>query len=236
MNIKMKTSFKKINTPWITEALEAKFDNAIQLLTPGCKIFGGSLRDLVADLPIEGDLDVLVPTSEFIALRKSFAESPNWILDKLIDTSSYNFKLDRLRVEKILNFKNISNKIVQLIKIKNEDRVLDDYEIILNNIKSVDIRCCGLMLDMEGNLLEVIEGAQQDCKDKALRLNPFVKNKCAKSKVTQRIEKLVKRGWTNFIVEDELVNDMIEAKVVENWATTLPFNFQIPDHLTFKHK
>jgi len=228
MQIKPKQSFKKIDMSWVTEALEAKFDDALQLLTPDCKIFGGSLRDLVADLPIEGDLDILVPASDFVSVRRNFAESPNWIIDELIDTTSYNFKLDRLRVEKVLNFKNISNKIVQLIKIKNEDRVLDDYELILNNIKSVDIRCCGLMLDMDGNLFEIIDGAHQDCKDKALRLNPFVKDKCAKSKVMKRIDKFVTRGWTNYITDEELVNDTIVAKVVENRQPILPFNFQAP--------
>ena len=232
MSVKQKATFKKIDMPWATEALEAKFDNALQLLTPNCKIFGGALRDLVANLPILGDLDILITSSEFATVRRAFAESPNWILDTSKSTETYQFtEFNRLRIAAVLNFKNVSNKVVQLIKIHNEDRVMEDDEIILNNIKSVDIRCCGLMLDMNNNLYEVVPGAYQDCKDKELKLNTIVKDKCNQNKIVERINKLVDRGWINLITDTELKllnivktnnlqNSDNSAELITAWAAT----------------
>lgn len=64
---------------WAQEAIIERFDQSIiNAMTPGSLIFGGTVRDIAAGMPLVGDLDIVVPKDEANAMMKALNESPKW--------------------------------------------------------------------------------------------------------------------------------------------------------------
>lgn len=64
---------------WIQEVITERFDQSIiNAMTENSLIFGGALRDIVAGVPLCGDLDIVVPQDESIALLTALHSSPKW--------------------------------------------------------------------------------------------------------------------------------------------------------------
>jgi len=67
-----------------------------------------------------------------------------------------------------------------------------------DHVGRVDFRCCGLAMDSQLRLWEVVDGAEADCVDLCLNLNPErIRAITAENVdcVKRRVVKLVSRGW-----------------------------------------
>ncbi len=196
-----------INVPWLIEALDEKFDDAISLLPDSCIIYGGAVRDLLAGLPIAGDLDIAVPHKQYNKLRQNLVDSIRWLVKSGNIPVPAGYKRPSARIiSNVTTFTNIIGDEIQLIQanpsnkftamanqLKYDSGVLD---IVLN----VDLRCSAIMVDVFGNAFEVLPGALEDCENRVLNFNEELNlREVYKKTIARRIQKLKNRGWKNNI-------------------------------------
>lgn len=99
-------------------------------------------------------------------------------------------------IQGVRTFINSSGQKLQIIIGKSNLFTLKEQSPILI-VKAVDFICCGIMMDIEGNVYEIVEGAKDDCVKKILRIN---KNADIKfHDLNKRIKKLTNRGWKSEI-------------------------------------
>lgn len=72
--------------------------------------------------------------------------------------------------------------------------VITIKELINLIIGKVDFACCGFAMYNNGVIKEVVEGAEEDCKNKVLRIHD-VDNVHSVQLLMERVEKLCSRGW-----------------------------------------
>lgn len=174
------------------EILEGLFDNAISIIegnSPHIRkdnnyLYGGAIRDLVANMPIKGDLDILTTESNYI--NKLFSYNPKW-------KKEINHTTNLLYASTVAKYINIHGKKIDIIGCTD----------ILAHILKTDLLCCCLLMTLDGRIYEMVEGALEDCLSKRLRTNPFDK-KIIKEKLKNRITKLEDRGWKSEINLDEI--------------------------------
>lgn len=70
------------NTGWVHETINEIFDGALELMTENSVVFGGAVRDCIANKPL-GDLDIAVSQEEYRAISKAIQTSPKWIAKNL---------------------------------------------------------------------------------------------------------------------------------------------------------
>jgi len=192
-----------IDTPWVIDVLDERFDDAISMLDSYCIIYGGAVRDALADIKIEGDLDILVPEWGIGAIYNNFSTSARWTECAKKNSGDANSSIGNL-ISKVYTFVNANNVEVQLISpLHLNSATLKDYPLdvdCISVVKAVDIRCCGVSMDTNGKVFEVVEGAFDDCQKKVLTLNikgPITKTKL--NHLSSRIKKFETRGWKNNI-------------------------------------
>jgi len=208
---KIKELFKNklIDAPWLLPCLEEKFDDTISMLTEDCLIYGGALRDILANQPIGGDLDIAVPHEHYPKLVQKFHDSARWVTKQAsipqLVPKGYRRPSARI-IANVITFINLSGEEIQLIQANpsKEKTVMDDNKSynsgVINIIVNVDLRCSGIMMDVFGNVYEVIFGALQDCEKFVLNFNEKLNIKeVYKQTIVGRIEKLMARGWKNNI-------------------------------------
>jgi len=228
MLVPEKHSYKKYRTiecPWVTDILQEKFDDAMSMLSEECVIYGGAVRDIFANLPISGDLDIAIPQKVFRGIDEKFRYSSRW-MDKVgqlsfrtrTDGGSANPTTTKKIISKVNTYHNNNGDTIQLIapELNHPHGVqgvaMELFDIVLN----VDIVCCGILSNIFGTVYEVLPGAIQDCKDKVLRFNNEIKvTKTSLKKLANRIAKLEKRGWTNKI-------NISKIKTIKEMPTTEP--------------
>lgn len=67
------------NLDWIQEVIAERFDQSIiNAMSDNSLIFGGALRDIVAVMPLHGDLDIAVPQTEVTQISILLHRSPKW--------------------------------------------------------------------------------------------------------------------------------------------------------------
>jgi hypothetical protein len=207
--VKELNSTVPINAPWLLESLDEKFDDAIRLLPDDCVIYGGSVRDLLAGLPIAGDLDIAVPYRRYAELRRYFSESVRWISKQgdipLLMPSDYKRPSARI-ISSVSTYTNITGEEIQLIQANKNDNItimsnqLQYNSGVLDIITNVDLRCSAVMMDVYGNAFEVLPGALEDCESKTLHFNEELNlQEVYKKIIAMRIRKLESRGWKNMI-------------------------------------
>jgi len=205
--LKELSTITPISANWILEALDEKFDDAISLLPDSCMIYGGAVRDLLANIPIGGDLDIVIPYNKYDKLRRIFNTSVRWIRKKEEQHNILSYKEIRSDIiNNVSTYTNFTGDVIQLIQaLPNSKNVIivDQYKFnlgVLNIITKTDIRCSAVMTDIYGNTFEVIKDALMDCKNKTLYLNTELDNKdINKQAILKRIQKLKARGWINKI-------------------------------------
>lgn len=69
----------ELDTPWVAETIDEVFDGAPELLSDNAVIFGGAIRDVIANMPLYGDLDIAVTEYEVGRISNTFSDSPKWI-------------------------------------------------------------------------------------------------------------------------------------------------------------
>lgn len=104
-------------------------------------------------------------------------------------------------IEEILTYETQNGAKVQIIVIKPKQISItsDGFDALLDVVRNVDIICCGIAMDKNGNVFEIVEGAYEDCKNKVLRFNKTSIETIDMDNFERRIKKLEKRGWTSEI-------------------------------------
>lgn len=111
-------------------------------------------------------------------------------------------------VSQVVAFKTVNGARVQIVESKGSEG--DPLEDALAVVRKVDFVFCGIGMDKYGRLLEVIEGAYDDCCQKIIRIaqyDPLIKP----NKLKQRFDKYTKRGWSLGISVDQAMIDLGEA-------------------------
>ena len=99
-------------------------------------------------------------------------------------------------VQSVRTFINSSGRKLQIIIGKSNLFTLKEHPPVLI-VKNVDFICCGIMMDIDGNVYEIIEGAKDNCIKKVLHIN---KNADIEfHNLNKRIKKLTNRGWKSEI-------------------------------------
>lgn len=196
-----KITLTPIDAPWIIDIIDEHFDDAVNMLDENCIIYGGAIRDALAGIKIEGDLDILVPEWNRNAINGSFASSTRWT--ELKKKSHYPEESTiRHLLSDVRSYLSSSGREVQIITAseKRSDKIHEFDSNLINVVANVDIICCGVMMDILGNVFEVTKGALNDCKKKELHLSKEIdRAKIRTDHMKSRIQKLEKRGWINKI-------------------------------------
>jgi hypothetical protein len=194
--------FKKIDLPFATDMIAEKFDDILELISPNAFVYGGALRDIVAGLTLEGDLDIVAAGKDYDLCIMNIGNSGKWrSKHKSVNTIIKNIRQPTYASNKAINrvstFETFGNRQVEIIEAKvpfPENYITAALEVI----KTVDIRCCGIAMDRYGNVYEMLKGARQDCLDRVLKLNNLNSNSNIEN-LKNRIAKLEKRGWISRI-------------------------------------
>lgn len=329
---------KKIDAPWVLEVISENFDGALELMTDSNVVYGGAVRDALANIPLEGDLDIAVSTMSNNKQIQMFNESLKWKpISKKQDIDSDGRSLKYLRyvgadnkdyrpvtqstanslgyqvtmisrqqtkelmtvhinndhdTTNIFSVKRVSGKFTAINNdsihiVKDNDNIfyhdpggkigrlakygastlsqvsttpsyrsqskinsvlqrgnsygknvpmsaVSNFEgiggvkaqIVISKgstqnaiddvfkvVREVDILCCGVAMDKEGAIYELVEHAYEDCKNKILRLNPIVLTaELEISILEKRIERLTKRGWESKINLKEVASKIKKMK------------------------
>jgi hypothetical protein len=224
---------KKIDgLDWASETISERFDNALELLPSSAVVYGGAIRDVIANVPLLGDLDIGIDCRYVEEASEIFRRNPRWVpkdgflaskpnlLERVLErrtlevgrSSSKSLALAAAPMSAIVIFENIDGQIAQIMTSK-----ADRGDPFLNAIylgQTVDIVCCGMIVDMSGTVYEAVPGAYDDCKNKILRLNES-SDTIYYDALQDRVNKLVGRGWTNTIDVAEVLK---KAKAKEKRA------------------
>lgn len=191
---------KMISAPWIIECIEEKFESAITMLEDDCIIYGGALRDLLAYKEIGGDLDIIVPLHNYFTVVNNFMNSSKWIEKEQFQLKNLGYSNSIIGY--IHTFINIDEETVQLMSPNKQSKyntIIQKFDKeSLKIVEQVDIKCCGIMSNIYGNVYEIISGAYKDCITKELNLNEGIEIN-SKKQLEERIKKLERRGWKNNI-------------------------------------
>jgi hypothetical protein len=90
----------------------------------------------------------------------------------------------------------------------------DRLESALFIVKNVDMTCCGMAMDKEGVVYEVVEGAYEECKSRILTVNKGTQSLHIQ-KLIERSAMLEKRGWKNSIdiaLAEKIVKEILEKE------------------------
>lgn len=220
-----------IDVPWALEVISEKFDTALELMGPGTLIYGGALRDALAGLEITGDLDIVAAGPPHDIIRNSFFKSARWKSVGRPAKPTDNYK--KLPIVAVTNFVNMYNAKVQLIKANSKgNHAASAYSIV----QAVDLRCCGLALTHTGEIVEVVDGAYQDCQDRVLNLACEVKTLLELQKLKERIVKFEARGWKSNVNLAAVIKAVKFAEKNANRGGPLKKSKVVKKNLTSKAK
>jgi len=290
---------KEIDAPWVIEVISERFDNAIEMMLDKCVVYGGAVRDALAQLPLLGDLDIAVEQSQDMTLKHYFEESVKWRPDKgkapkgpkkstsiaemeetlvqfyrtqneshsdcirrlaikynedfgtdltlmraivavyekhkevmpaapiiwnkhtkpMTAAKSYGKHIPpKIPISQINSYRGVDDAVVQIMKTKKPKTIQgvnpNSFDDLVQVARMVDIVCCGVVMDKDGHVFEVVENAHDDCLNRVLNINPVVVDETLKvDNLEERVNRLVERGWTSNIPLDELRTEVEELKV-----------------------
>ncbi|MEA3296181.1 MAG: hypothetical protein U9Q27_03535 [Patescibacteria group bacterium] len=217
----------KINIPNITELISEKFDGILNYMLPNMLIFGGALRDIIAGFGLHHDLDIVASFSEgkqfihYLETSSKWIEecvvtqykeqakimknkitnivSPHSIINGMLDINKNFFYNKKFKFYNQNNVRTFINSSGQKLQVVTEKPNLFDIEnqSPISIVKTVDFICCGIIMDIEGNVYEIIEGARNDCLKRVLHINKNANIEFFD--LNKRIKKLTNRGWKSEI-------------------------------------
>lgn len=172
------------------------------------RIFGGSLRDIIAKQKIN-DIDILVGARSIKALQKVLSDNEYTHMESLIGKDISSLYNDINVITEPQTWVK-GTKIVQLIKpaintkdtqktrfshsIESYKRSEKAYESgFIDLIQNVDISCCGISYDGH-NLYENFPDAILHCKNRLYYINRQAKM-FSQKRIINRLAKFVDRGW-----------------------------------------
>lgn len=185
------------------------------------RIFGGSLRDIIANQKIN-DIDILVGSKSIRALENVLYNNGYINMESLAKKDILGLYGINVISEPKTWIKNY--KIVQLIRPR--DPLGNNYEeSFINLIQNVDISSCGLSYD--GNkLYENYKDAILHCRHKVFYVNKNAKM-YSPNRIYERIYKLESRGWCRILSE----NDIRDLRIKD---ILKPINYEEDYELSYK--
>jgi hypothetical protein len=202
------------DTDHVMEVIGERFDDALCFMTDFSVIYGGAVRDVLAGMPIEGDIDISVARCDFGKVTSAFGQSPKWRAVQAEDAkrlaARYGIPSGGLlsvdisarsekpsgRILAMDTFESHRGMKAQVIvpSAEFEDPMME----ALTFARDVDIACCGVVMLNDGRVFEVVPGAFEDCKNKVLRFNEGADLLHIEA-LEFRVNKLVARGWKSEI-------------------------------------
>lgn len=188
---------QKINDR-LNEYLE--FDNSILFFDPLIRIFGGAIRDSIADEKIN-DIDILCGAQSIRRLEFILEENGYHHFEKLTSVDITNL-YSKIHVISEPRTWIKGTKVVQLIRpriqaMKVNPLVLQEQKSYTDNFKTlienVDLSCCGVSWS-NGVLYENCESAILHCLNKQYTENTGARM-YSYERATHRRAKLESRGW-----------------------------------------
>lgn len=193
------------------------------------RIFGGSLRDIIAKQKIN-DIDILVGTRSIKALQKVLSDNEYTHMETLIGKDISSLYNDINVITEPQTWVK-GTKVVQLIKPvintkdKQKTRFSHPIEVykssektyecgFIDLIQNVDISCCGISYD-GNNLYENFPDAILHCKNKVYFVNKHAKMYSNK-RIYHRIQKFINRGWSEIVGIKENRDMKINSILDEN--------------------
>lgn len=168
-------------------------------------IYGGSVRDSIAGLDIH-DIDILCMSESAKKLRDFIVNEKNYQPLDLYDLDALNMYKGISLIDEPWTFMNDNKKIIQIIRPvysgyktnlrNNPDHMSKYQESYYNLIKNVDISCCGVFLENNGEikLKEACKNAIIHCLSKTFEVQEWSKL-YNQARTRDRGFKLENRGW-----------------------------------------
>ena len=174
----------------LSEYLEFDSDKLFKNKYNLIRVFGGAIRDIIADLPIN-DVDILCGSKAF-----KFVEF-------ILENNGYTYfdSLNGKNLQEMYKDIHVINephtwikgtKIVQVIRPTNISSNLTYEESFNNLIANVDLSCCGVSYD--GQLHEDFKNAIIHCQSKVYSVNYYALM-YSENRAMHRRVKLQGRGW-----------------------------------------
>lgn len=217
---------QKINDR-LNEYLE--FDNNQLYMDSMVRIFGGAIRDSIADQPIN-DVDILCGSKSIRMVEDVLTQNGYRFLDKFSSVDMINLYANIHVISEPRTWIK-GDKIVQLIKPRNlipmnKDVNFEEYTKNFKTlIENVDLSACGVSWS-NGILYENCESAVLHCLNKQFNVNPYAKM-FSYERAQNRTDKLESRGWTKVDFDkvekrdlkiDFLLNGTEEFEFTKEWS------------------
>lgn len=214
------------DTDHVMEMINERFDGALDFLTEFSLVYGGAVRDVLAELPMEGDLDISAARCDFSKVVRTFRQSPKWqnasAKDAAFIAAQYGIPgmtlpdirsqpnrptSNILAMEAFESYRGRKAQIAVHVK-ELEDPAMEALALA----RGADIVCCGVAMFSDGRVFEVIPGAFEDCKNRVLRLNELAEVLHIDA-LESRIRKLATRGWKSEIdIRSETIKERRKKK------------------------
>lgn len=211
----------------LNEYLE--FDNNQLYMDSMVRIFGGAIRDSIADQPIN-DIDILCGSKSIRMVEDVLTQNGYKFIDKFSSVDMINLYANIHVISEPRTWIK-GHKIVQLIKPRNLIPMNKDvsFEEYTKNFKAlienVDLSACGVSWS-NGILYENCESAVLHCLNKQFNVNPYAKM-FSHERAQNRMGKLESRGWTKVDFDkvekrdlkiDFLLNGTEEFEFTKEWS------------------
>lgn len=188
----------------LTEYLEFNSDELFQNSDNIVRVFGGAIRDIIAEQPIN-DIDILIGTKAIKSIEMILERRGYHFMEKLASKDLHEM-YSEIHVINEPHTWIKGTKVVQLIRpaigfqCRNEEVYRQGF---LDLISNVDLSCCGVSYDGK-KLSEDFQGAVIHCQSKVFSVNKGAKMYSDK-RIHLRKEKLISRGWKE--VENTITNN-----------------------------
>lgn len=169
-----------------------EFDSSDLFIPDLTKVFGGAIRDIIADMPIH-DIDIISAPRSLKRLE-SILESKGYHYVEGLNPKDLSSVYTDIKVicEPRTYIKD--RKIVQIIRPSGDATKLLRYSESMDRlISNVDISCCGVSYDGT-NLIENVKDAILHCRNKVYKVN-FAAEMTHRNRLDHRKAKLNDRGW-----------------------------------------
>ena len=217
---------QKINDR-LNEYLE--FDNNQLYMDSMVRVFGGAIRDSIADQPIN-DVDILCGSKSIRMVEDVLTQNGYRFLDKFSSVDMINLYANIHVISEPRTWIK-GTKIVQLIKPRNlipmnKDVNFEEYTKNFKTlIENVDLSACGVSWS-NGILYENCESAVLHCLNKQYAVNLHAKM-YSYERAQNRKDKLESRGWEEVPINtaqkrdlkiDFLLNGKEEFEFTKEWT------------------
>lgn len=173
------------------------FDSNTIFAIDHIRLFGGAIRDILADQPIQ-DLDILLGPESCQKVKVILEMNGYDFIENYISKDLGKMYKDIHIINEPLTFMRVVNNKISMVQLIRPSRIQNGYPgiipAIMEIIWNVDLSCCGVSYDGK-NLYENIPNAVLECK--SMIFTPIVGSSMhSPDRSLIRKEKLISRGWT----------------------------------------